>query len=395
MPALYSRVERGVWNSADFRALSKPAPNGRDLWLYLLTCNAQNPFPGLFVVSLGTIGDDLEWDRADVVRIFDELVARKMAVVDFDRRLVWLPKALARRSDEARSSKSARGWRNAWDGLPNCTLRSSAFLCAVAVIRAVGSVEALAAFGDRLPPGAVPQTLDDPAIGSNPGAEAPSMPLRCPIDAPSMPLPELAEAPSMPLRCPIDAPSPVSRSPFDAGLEKDQKRREEAERASAPAAAAFEEFPESADEPGVTTHTPTPKFEGEIAPPRPTAPVELTDDGHLVWAALDAERDLFPGVDDDWLAGLAKRSCDRLVMLAMTHAVTALPFALDALSWVRGRVAEKPRLALAERVRQFEIHFGRKMTDDRSNAFAVARNVRPPKRVADDRTPQRVAVGCE
>ena len=51
MAARYSKVERRIWRDERFRKLPE---RGKLLWLYLLTNDSQDAFPGLFVFRLTT-----------------------------------------------------------------------------------------------------------------------------------------------------------------------------------------------------------------------------------------------------------------------------------------------------------------------------------------------------
>ena len=147
MAALYSRVDRGVWNSLDFRGLSREA---RELWLYLLTCPSQNAFPGLFTVSLGTIAEDIDRTRDEVVDLLAEIESRGMAKYDPSVRVMWLPKAVLRRDDEAKSPNNVRGWGNAIKSIPSCDLRSEAFVVVREFLVRLGNAQSTEALGDPL-----------------------------------------------------------------------------------------------------------------------------------------------------------------------------------------------------------------------------------------------------
>jgi hypothetical protein len=147
MSALYSRVDRGVWNSLDFRELSREA---RELWLYLLTCPSQNAFPGLFAVSLGTIAEDIDRTRDEVCAALAEIESRGMAKYDSKARVMWLPKAVLRRDDEAKSPNNVKGWGNAIKSIPSCELRSEAFATVRAFLEQLGNSQSTEALGDPL-----------------------------------------------------------------------------------------------------------------------------------------------------------------------------------------------------------------------------------------------------
>lgn len=132
MAARYSKVERRIWRDERFRLLSE---RGKLLWLYLLTNDAQDAFPGLFVFRMTTAGDDLGWSPRVVQTELDKILALGMARFDASTSLLWLPKASRKRVDELRgNAKNAKGWRTAWDQVPQCPIAREAFWTAVAAI---------------------------------------------------------------------------------------------------------------------------------------------------------------------------------------------------------------------------------------------------------------------
>jgi hypothetical protein len=178
MAAKYSKVERKVHRDEKVRTLSKPPPNGRDMWWYLLTCDSQTAFPGLFVLKLPAAADDLEWPLEDTRRVLQEVVDTGMAMFDPVTSVVWLPKAVGKRGDEALSRNTAKGWRNAWDEMPACDLTRHAWRAALEAIQAAAEDSesdpepAVRAFSAR-----PPSWLNEPP--------PPPKPLRSPLEAPS------------------------------------------------------------------------------------------------------------------------------------------------------------------------------------------------------------------
>ena len=132
MAARYSRVERKFWRDEKVRQLSDQA---RTLMLYLLTCDANCGFPGLFLLRLSAVAEDLEWS-VDTVRLrFSEIARLGMARRDDVASVVWLPNAIKKQVDEL-STNNARGWRRAWAELPDCHIVRAAFVATVDAMRA-------------------------------------------------------------------------------------------------------------------------------------------------------------------------------------------------------------------------------------------------------------------
>lgn len=191
MAAKWSRVERKVHRDEKVRKLSKPPPNARDLWMYLLTCDSQTAFPGLYVLRVTTAADDLEWPVDDTKRMLDEVIAAGLAMFDPVTAVVWLPNAVRKRGDEALSKNTAKGWRNAWDELPACDLTRRAWLAAIdSIVEAAEEAEtdaqaAIKAFSARPPSwlGVPPPASSGGDRNATAGGEA--KPPRSPSEAPS------------------------------------------------------------------------------------------------------------------------------------------------------------------------------------------------------------------
>lgn len=120
----YSRVQRRIWTDARFRKLSKPAPNARDLFLYLLTTPSATQVPGLIALGESAMAEDLEWPVAGLRKCLAELEQAGMVKVDRVARLLWMPNAL--KHNQPRSSDNVRGWAKFWRMLPECPLLTEA-----------------------------------------------------------------------------------------------------------------------------------------------------------------------------------------------------------------------------------------------------------------------------
>lgn len=124
MDYIYSLVSRRIWTDARFRALSRPQPNARDLFLYLLTTPHATNIPGLLAVSEETIAADLKWLLAGTKKALAELEAAGMAKLDREAGLLWVPNAI--RHNPPRSPDNVKSWRKVWQLLPECALLTEA-----------------------------------------------------------------------------------------------------------------------------------------------------------------------------------------------------------------------------------------------------------------------------
>ncbi len=140
----YSLVQRRIWTDAGFRKLSKPAPNARDLFLYLLTTPVATQIPGLVAIGEAAMAEDLEWSVDGLRKCLGELEQAGMVKVDRSARLLWLPNGL--RHNPPRSPDNVKGWAKHWRLLPECSLLNEAAQSMMAVFVARGPTFA-AAFG--------------------------------------------------------------------------------------------------------------------------------------------------------------------------------------------------------------------------------------------------------
>ncbi len=120
----FSKVFRGMWRDPRFLQLSKPQPNARDLYQYLLTGPHNTGIPGLFALGAYTIFEELGWPVEDIYACMQELVEADFAKFDRVARLVWLIDPIA--DDPPRSPNVVTGWAGSWNELPDCALRDEA-----------------------------------------------------------------------------------------------------------------------------------------------------------------------------------------------------------------------------------------------------------------------------
>jgi hypothetical protein len=123
--ARYSKVSRRVWGDEKFKSLSAAQPNAQTLWFRLLTAPEQTCIPGVLVIRLGGLADDLGWSREDLTKVFGEVFRKGMAKADWGAGLVWLPNASKHNKPE--SPNVIRGWSSVWDELPDSPLKGEIY----------------------------------------------------------------------------------------------------------------------------------------------------------------------------------------------------------------------------------------------------------------------------
>ena len=116
----YNEVSITTWISYDFKTLS---PNGKLLWLYLLTGPVRLPIPGIYRSGVGTCTDDLGWGSDVFKKAFKELEERKMAIADWTFNVIMLPNW--RKYNRAPANPNIfKSWLGMLDSIPDCDLKN-------------------------------------------------------------------------------------------------------------------------------------------------------------------------------------------------------------------------------------------------------------------------------
>jgi hypothetical protein len=113
-----------MWRSTDFRNMGPLPPSAPALWLYLLTGEHRTKVPGLFVLGVGTMSDDLRWQPAAVRKHIKTLVDQHHVRMDDSSNVVWLPKALDHNPPE--NPNVVMGWKRDWQAIPESPLKNEA-----------------------------------------------------------------------------------------------------------------------------------------------------------------------------------------------------------------------------------------------------------------------------
>lgn len=118
----YRKVSVRMWGDEKFRRLSAPPPNGRTLWLYLLTGPESGILPGVIVAGEAGLAEALGWSLKGFREAFAEVSREGLAEADWSARLVWVPKAPVH--NQPQSPNVIKAWGEAWDLVPECALKS-------------------------------------------------------------------------------------------------------------------------------------------------------------------------------------------------------------------------------------------------------------------------------
>ncbi|MGB0890504.1 MAG: hypothetical protein ACPGWS_09490, partial [Solirubrobacterales bacterium] len=121
----YRPVDVCIYSSADFSALSAPQPNAQSLFMRLLTSGHDRSIPGLHVIGLGGLADELQWGFEETREKFAEIEGQGMARAEWRSRVVWMRAAISHRPPS--NQNVVKGWGRYWREIPECALKLEAW----------------------------------------------------------------------------------------------------------------------------------------------------------------------------------------------------------------------------------------------------------------------------
>jgi len=118
----FSVVYSRVWSNPEFRARSA---DGRDAWLYLLTCPHRNT-EGMFRLPVPVAAYDLQWDPERTSTAFAELESAGFIAIDPATDVVWLVNAIT--WNAPKGPKQVKGAVNALADVPSSPALQARYL---------------------------------------------------------------------------------------------------------------------------------------------------------------------------------------------------------------------------------------------------------------------------
>lgn len=160
----YRAIDLRIWGDERVRKLSRPPPNGRDCWLYLLTARESIVIPGVIPAGAAAMAETLRWEVEGFRAAFAEVEREGLAKADWDAPLVWVPKAL--KYNPPHTPNVVLAWARAWDDVPECELKAQILQALSELVAGFGEgfrkafAESFGAYGAHIAPisaGGAPQ----------------------------------------------------------------------------------------------------------------------------------------------------------------------------------------------------------------------------------------------
>ena len=123
--ARYRKIDTRMWGDSKFRKLSSPGPSAKYLWIYLLTGPHTTNLPGLFRAGEMSLAEEIGWSLEGFREGFAELFANGLVNADWKARVVWIPNAVKYNPPD--NPNVVKSWRDAWDEVPECSLKNEAY----------------------------------------------------------------------------------------------------------------------------------------------------------------------------------------------------------------------------------------------------------------------------
>jgi len=125
----FTKYAPSLRNNPKYRALSRPAPNARDLFDRMITGDCTSLIPGLFVAGPGALMEELGWREESLElqnKVWSELIASGLVRYDDSTRLIWLPQ-LVQDVFLPEQPNILQTWGRIWSELPDCDLKHEAW----------------------------------------------------------------------------------------------------------------------------------------------------------------------------------------------------------------------------------------------------------------------------
>jgi hypothetical protein len=123
----YRKVAVRIWSDGKFKRLSRLAPSGQAIWIYLLTGPGTGAIPGFYTGGEAGMSEELGWRLPAFRKAFAEVAQAEMAEADWRNRLVWIPNAIRYNPPAAPNVCKSAGWRQHWNEIPECELKLEAY----------------------------------------------------------------------------------------------------------------------------------------------------------------------------------------------------------------------------------------------------------------------------
>lgn len=122
----YRTLDVRIWCDRKFRALSPLQPSAQALFLYLLTNPNTTSIPGLYRAGAAAMAEELGWTIEDFMKTFEEIIAQDLVKADFNARVIFIKNVI--KYNKPQSINVVKSWQYIWDEIPECELKTEAYL---------------------------------------------------------------------------------------------------------------------------------------------------------------------------------------------------------------------------------------------------------------------------
>jgi hypothetical protein len=173
----YRRIDMRMHGDSKYRKLSPCPPCGQGLWWALLAGRQTGIIPGLCSIGEAAFAEQLRWPLEAFREAFREVFREGMAEADWEAHLVWVPNAV--KYNPPASPNVILSWRDAWDELPECELKTRAYQYLKAYVESLSKPyqEAFSqAISDPSKPSGKPSDMASEKPSGNPSVKASGKP---------------------------------------------------------------------------------------------------------------------------------------------------------------------------------------------------------------------------
>lgn len=121
----YRKVYTKMHADERYRRLTPSQPCGQMLWIQLICGRQTGIIPGLMSIGEAAFAEQLRWPLKAFREAFQEVFREGMVKADWEAQLIYIPNSI--QYNAPASPNVVKSWREAWEELPECTLKHQAY----------------------------------------------------------------------------------------------------------------------------------------------------------------------------------------------------------------------------------------------------------------------------